>query len=294
MSDFAVAPPMRATIFWSNFSRNRSAVVGLAVLVALISVALLAGFIAPHDPIQQYRSSILSPPAWMAGGDSRFLLGTDDIGRDMLSRLIHGARLSLLLGIAIVALALIVGCSIGLIAAFAGGVIDAALMRTIDIILVLPGLVLAVIIVAIAGPGLTSAIIAITIVTMPGFARQTRAAVLREMSREYYDASRCAGAGFLHLALWTVVPNCLSPIIIQATLSIATAILDAAALGFLGLGVQPPTPEWGTMLSGSLSFLQSAWWMVTFPGACILFTVVAFNLVGDGLRDALDPKLRRA
>lgn len=294
MSDVTFAPPMRATVFWSNFSRNRSAVIGLAVLTALISVALLADVIAPHSPIQQYRDSILAPPAWLAGGDGRFLLGTDDIGRDMLSRLIHGARLSLLLGIAIVALALIVGCSIGLIAAFAGGVVDAALMRTIDIILVLPGLVLAVIIVAIAGPGLTSAIIAITIVTMPGFARQTRAAVLREMSREYYDASRCAGAGFLHLALWTVLPNCLSPIIIQATLSIATAILDAAALGFLGLGVQPPTPEWGTMLSGSLSFLQSAWWMVTFPGACILLTVVSFNLVGDGLRDALDPKLRRA
>ena len=214
-------------------------------------------------------------------------------GRDVLSRLIYGARLSLLIGISVVALSLSVGTVLGLVAAFTGGLVDVAIMRLMDIVLVFPSLLLAIVIVAILGPGLFNAMIAVAIVMLPSYARLTRAAALSELARDYVTATRCAGAGPLRLMFNTVLPNCLAPLIVQATLGFATAILDAASLGFLGLGAQPPTPEWGTMLAGALQFYQRAWWVLAFPGLAILLTVLAFNLFGDGLRDALDPKLRR-
>ncbi|MDF2809599.1 MAG: dipeptide transporter permease DppC [Microvirga sp.] len=285
--------PSRAAELWKSFARNRAALVSSVVLVVLVLLAICASVVAPHDPIEQFRNDILLPPAWLEGGKVAFPLGTDDIGRDILSRLLHGAQLSILIGIIVVTISLVVGCALGLVAAFFGGLIDTAIMRVMDILLVFPGLVLAVVVVAVVGPGLFNAMLAVAIVMMPSFTRLTRASALRELSREYVSASRSAGAGRFHLMVRTVFPNCVAPLIIQATLGFANAILDAAALGFLGLGAQPPTPEWGTMLSGSLAYLQSAWWMVTFPGACILVTVICFNLVGDGLRDALDPKLRR-
>jgi dipeptide transport system permease protein len=280
-------------LFWRSFSENRGAVLGLFLMGALIVVSLLADVAAPHAPIEQFRDHFLVPPVWQAGGSDNFLLGTDDVGRDMLSRLIFGARLSLVIGFSVASLALIVGTSLGLVAAFAGGLVDILIVRIMDILLVFPSLLLAIVIVAILGPGLFNAMLAVVVVTLPGYTRLARASALSELSRDYVTATRGAGAGTLRLMFDTVLPNCAAPLIVQVSLGFATAILDAAALGFLGLGAQPPTPEWGTMLAGALQYYQRAWWVLAFPGIAILLTVLAFNLLGDGLRDALDPKLKR-
>lgn len=287
------APPGPFREVWQDFSRNRGALLGLAIVVLLVLAAVFADVVAPHSPIEQFRSHVLVPPAWQEGGSWLFPLGTDDIGRDILSRLIHGARLSLFIGLIVVTLSLVVGVSLGLAAGYYGGALDILVMRAMDILLALPSLLLAIVVAAILGPGLVNVAIAVSVVIVPHYARLTRAAVLAEKNREYVTAARVAGAGDLRLMVVTILPNCLAPLIVQATLGFSTAILDAAALGFLGLGAQPPTPEWGTMLSSSLQFLQRAWWVVTFPGLAILITVLAFNLMGDGLRDALDPKLKR-
>ena len=290
----ATAPmPGGLTLFWRSFSENRGAVVGLFLMIILVIVAALADVVAPHSPIEQFREHFLTPPIWEQGGDSSFPLGTDDVGRDMLSRLIYGARLSLIIGFSVATLALIVGTTLGLTGAFLGGIVDILIMRIMDILLVFPSLLLAIVIVAILGPGLFNAMLAVVIVTLPGYTRLARASALSELSRDYVSATRSAGASTLRLMFSTVLPNCVAPLIVQVSLGFATAILDAAALGFLGLGAQPPTPEWGTMLSGALQFYQRAWWVLAFPGFAILLTVLAFNLFGDGLRDALDPKLKR-
>ena len=280
--------------FWFYFSANRGAVIGLVLFVALILLALLAPLIAPHSPTMQYRDALLVPPGWTEGGRSGFWLGTDAVGRDMLSRLLYGARYSLFIGVVVVSIALTGGVIIGLLAGFFGGWVDALLMRLMDIILAFPSLLLALVLVAVLGPGLTNAMIAIALVLQPHFARLTRAAVMAEKNREYVTAARVAGAGPVWLMLRTILPNCLAPLIVQATLSFSSAILDAAALGFLGMGAQPPTPEWGTMLAEAREFILRAWWVVTLPGLAILLTVLAINLMGDGLRDALDPKLKRS
>jgi len=287
------APPHPLVEIWCDFSRNRGAMLGLALIVIVTFVAVFADVVAPYGPAEQFRDAFLSPPSWLAGGDPRFFLGTDDVGRDILSRLIYGARLSLTIGAVVVTLALAVGVTLGLCAGFFGGLVDIAVMRLMDIMLALPALLLAIVIVAVLGPGLTNAMIAVTVVVVPHYARLTRGAVLSELNRDYVTASRVAGAGPLRLMFITVLPNCMAPLIVQATLGFSGAILDAAALGFLGLGAQPPTPEWGSMLANALQFIQRAWWVVTFPGLAILVTVLAFNLMGDGLRDALDPKLKR-
>lgn len=279
--------------FWRGFAENRGAVLGVILLVVLIVVALLAELVAPHSPIEQFRQSFLTPPIWQEGGDWSFLLGTDDVGRDILSRLIYGARLSILIGLMVVALSLSLGTVLGLTAAFAGGIVDVAIMRVMDVVLVFPSILLAIVIVAILGPGLFNAMIAVAIVTLPSYTRLVRASAMSELSRDYVTATRSAGASTFRLMFDTVLPNCAAPLIVQASLGFSTAILDAAALGFLGLGAQPPTPEWGTMLAGALQYYQRAWWVLTFPGLSILLTVLAFNLFGDGLRDALDPKLKR-
>ena len=243
--------------------------------------------------MEQFREHFLTPPVWQAGGLWRFPLGTDDLGRDMLSRLIFGARLSLLTGLVVVTLSLAIGTTLGLLAASAGGAVDAAVMRLMDIVLAFPSLLLAIVIVAILGPGLLNAMLAVAVVTLPNYTRVVRAAALGELRRDYVVATRGAGAGPVRLALRTILPNCLAPLIVQASLGFSGAILEAASLGFLGLGAQPPTPEWGTMLAGALQYYQRAWWLLAFPGLAILATVLSFNLVGDGLRDALDPRLRR-
>ena len=280
--------------FWFYFSENRGAVIGLWIFLALVLIAILAPLIAPHAPNEQYRDALLVPPVWEEGGDWRFLLGTDPVGRDMLSRLIYGAQFSLFIGVVVVTLAVSGGVSIGLIAGYYRGAVDTIIMRIMDVILAFPSLLLALVLVAILGPGLLNAMIAIAIVLQPHFVRLTRASVMNEINREYVISAKVAGASPFYLMTRTILPNCLGPVTVQATLSFSNAILDAAALGFLGMGAQPPTPEWGTMLAEAREFILRAWWVVTFPGLAILITVLAINLMGDGLRDALDPKLKRS
>ncbi len=286
---------MSATLAQPRFPLLRSllsspgAALGLFIMLALVVIAAAAPALAPHGPAEQFRQNFLAPPFQLRN----FPLGTDSLGRDMLSRLIYGARLSLIIGAAVVALSLTIGTCLGLLAAFLGGVVDIVIMRVMDVLLVFPSLLLAIVVVAILGPGLTNAMLAVAVVLLPAYVRLSRASALVELSREYVIATKAAGARMLRLMLLVVLPNCLAPLIVQATLGFSSAILDAAALGFLGLGAQPPTPEWGTMLADALQFYQRAWWLLTFPGLAILVTVMAFNLLGDGLRDALDPKLRR-
>jgi len=280
--------------FWFYFSENRGAVAGFAVVLAVALTALFADFIAPHSPVEQFRDHLLQPPAWQDGGSWTFPLGTDAVGRDMLSRLIHGAQYSLLIGCIVVVLSLTFGVLLGLVAGFSGRVVETAIMRVMDVILSFPSLLLALVLVAILGPSLGNAMIAVAVVILPHFVRLTRASVLAEKSRDYVTASRVAGAGTARLMFSAVLPNCMAPLIVQATLSFSTAILDAAALGFLGMGAQPPTPEWGTLLADSRDLILRAWWAVTFPGLMILITVLSINLMGDGLRDALDPRLKRS
>lgn len=295
MSDISLPKlPSALAEFWHYFSENRGAVIGLWVFLALILIAILAPLIAPHDPTAQARDALLMPPVWADGGRWTYLLGTDAIGRDLLSRLLFGARFSLFIGLVVVTIALTGGIALGLVAGFFGGWIDSVIMRVMDVVLAFPSLLLALVLVAILGPGLTNAMIAIALVLQPHFARLTRAAVMAEKNREYVMAARVAGASKLRLMFRTILPNCLGPLIVQGTLSFSNAILDAAALGFLGMGAQPPTPEWGTMLAEAREFILRAPWVVTFPGIAILITVLAINLVGDGLRDALDPKLKRS
>ena len=280
--------------FWYYFSQNKGAVIGLYVFAIIAIIAIFAPVFAPHSPSLQNREALLMPPFWQDGGQLTYLLGTDAVGRDVLSRLIYGARYSLFIGLVVVTLSVSVGVLIGLIAGFFRGWIDTAIMRVMDVILAFPSLLLALVLVAILGPGLMNAMIAIALILQPHFVRLTRAAVLSEREREYVVSARVAGASRLRLMFVTILPNCLAPLIVQATLSFSSAILDAAALGFLGMGAQPPTPEWGTMLAEAREFILRAWWVVTFPGLAILITVLAINLVGDGLRDALDPKLKRS
>jgi dipeptide transport system permease protein len=286
-------PPHPLKEFWGYFSANHGAVAGLVIIVAVFLVALFADLIAPHSPYLTDSSVFLKPPSWQEGGALAYPLGTDAIGRDILSRLIYGARLSLLIGVAVVALSIAVGIVLGLVAGFAKGVTEIAIMRAMDIILTLPSLLLAIVIVAILGPGIMNAMLAVAVVVLPHYVRITRAAVIAETSKDYVTAAKVSGAGTLRLMFKEVLPNCTAPLIVQASLGVSTAILDAAALGFLGLGAQPPAPEWGTMLADAREFVLRAWWVVTFPGLAILITVLAFNLLGDGLRDAFDPKLKR-
>jgi dipeptide transport system permease protein len=292
--DLALKYPSPLKEFWQGFSYNKGAVLGLAFLVLVVFAAVFAPLVAPYSPIEQYRDAMLAPPAWADGGSSRFLLGTDEIGRDMLSRLIYGARLSLMIGLSSVLSSLIPGTVLGLLAAFYPKVLGPAIMRLMDVMMALPSLLLAIAIVAILGPSMLNTIIAIAVVALPGYVRLVRASAMTEMGRDYVTASRVAGAGTLRLMFVTVLPNCMAPLIVHATMSFSSAILDAAALGFLGMGVQPPSPEWGAMLSSARDYIERAWWVVSWPGLTILLSVLAINLIGDGLRDALDPKLKRA
>ena len=280
--------------FWFYFSASKTAVAGLIFLILVILMALFADVISPHGPAEQYREFAKLPPAWMEDGQLQFFLGTDYAGRDMLSRIIHGSRLSLLAGCVVVVLSMSIGVLLGLIAGYRGGWIETLIMRVMDTIMAVPGLLLALVLVAILGPGLLNAMVAIAITYTPSFVRLTRASTLSELNRDYVTASKVAGAGPARLMFISILPNCMAPIIVQGTLSFSTAILDTAALGFLGMGAQAPIPEWGTLIAENRDLIMSAPWTVTFPGIAILLAVLAINLVGDGLRDALDPKLKRS
>jgi len=284
--------PLRA--FWAAFRENRGALAGFVVVLFIVLMAIGADFIAPHSPTEQFREAVRAVPMWAEGGSSRFVLGTDSLGRDMLSRLIHGARISLFIGLAVMGVSFVIGVALGLACVALGSVVDVVVTRAMDLIMAVPSLVLAILVVAVLGPSLTNTIVAVSIVTLPRYVRLVRASAMAELGKDYVVAARVAGVGRLRLMLSTVLPNCLSPLIVQAALGVSDAILEAAALGFLGLGAQPPTAEWGTMLADAREFIRSNPWLVTLPGLAILVTVVSINLMGDGLRDALDPKMRRS
>jgi dipeptide transport system permease protein len=285
--------PSPAREFWQGFSANRGAFAALIVFALIAVASVLSPLIAPHSPIEQFREQMLQPPVWAEAGSWQFILGTDELGRDILSRLLHGGRVSLGIGLASVLLSLLPGVLLGLLAAFYQQLVSPLIMRVMDIMLALPALLLAICVITVLGPGLINTVIAIAIGALPGYTRLTRAAALAEISKDYVTASRVAGASTARLMFVTVLPNCMAPLIVNATLSFSSAILETAGLGFLGLGVQAPTPEWGTMLSAARDYIERAPWVVTLPGLTILVSVLAINLMGDGLRDALDPKLKR-
>ena len=272
--------------------RNKTAVAGLLVITLFVLTAILAPFLSPHNPVEASLYDQIKPPIWAEGGTWTNILGTDDLGRDILSRLVYGARVSLLVALATVGIAVFFGSILGAISGYYKGSIDNIIMRFMDILLAFPHILLAIVIMAYLGPGLTNAMIAIGIIYIPRFARIVRASVLEECEKDYVTASKSVGARDWRIIFVTIFPNCLAPLIVQTTLGFASAILDAAALGFLGLGAQPPTPEWGAMIAMGRSHILRAWWVMTFPGIAILFAVLGFNLFGDGLRDALDPRLR--
>ncbi|WP_169940278.1 ABC transporter permease subunit [Campylobacter sp. RM15925] len=275
-----------------QFTKNYFAMFGLFIVLVLIVCAIFAPLIAPFDPNEQNLAMRLLPPIYENGANSAYILGTDDFGRDLLSRIIYGARVSIMIGFISVVISLAIGLLLGILAGYYGGLIDLIIMRIVDIMLAIPAILLAIVIVAILGPSLYNAMIAIGIVGIPTYARIIRASVLAEKEKEYVIASRINGSSDLRLMLLVILPNCLSPIIVQATMGFASAVLEAAGLSFLGLGAQPPLAEWGAMLSNSLQYITTAPWMILYPGLAIFLTVLGFNLIGDALTDALDPKLR--
>ncbi len=271
---------------WRRLRRNKLAVIGMVILGIFLFCAIFAPWVAPYDPLEQNLVRRREPPS------REHLLGLDEVGRDILSRIIFGARVSLQVGVASVSMAIIVGALLGAISGFLGGWVDNVIMRLMDIMLAFPSLLLAIAIVAILGPGLLNMLYAIAFVSIPTYARIVRASVLANKEQEYVTAARAIGCSSFHILFKHIMPNSLTPLIVQGTLGIATAILDAAGLSFLGLGAQPPTPEWGAMLGQGRGSVFTAPHIVLFPGLAIMLTVLGFNLLGDGLRDALDPRLR--
>ena len=267
-----------------HFKRHRLALFGAGIVLALVAAAVLAPVLAPHHPLEQHPYQRLQTPS-LANP-----LGTDDFGRDILSRIIYGARISLRIGLVSISIALTVGTLLGLVAGYRGGLVDASVMRLMDMVLAFPSILLALAVVAMIGPGIENVMVAVSIVMVPQYARLVRATVLSIREKAYIEAARALGAGDMHVIWHNVLPNCAAPLVVQSTLSLGTAILDAAGLSFLGLGAQPPTPEWGSMLSGGRELLLKAPWVMAFPGLAIFIVVLGLNLLGDGLRDALDPR----
>jgi peptide/nickel transport system permease protein len=272
---------------WRRFRRDRAAMVGGAIVVVLVIIAVLAPWIAPWDYTQQVMTNRNTPP----GGAN--ILGTDSLGRDVLSRLMIGARISLSVGLISVGISATVGVAIGAVAGYAGGKTDLALMWVMDLVLAFPSLLLAITVASALGPSVTNAMIAIGIVGIPGFARQVRSSVLSIRGQEFVEAARTIGAGSPRIIALHIVPNVMAVVIVRATASLGFAILTEASLSFLGLGAQPPDPSWGGMLNEGRDAIRRASHLMTLPGLCIMMTVLAFNLLGDGLRDALDPRLKR-
>ncbi|MCL6553505.1 MAG: ABC transporter permease [Firmicutes bacterium] len=271
---------------WRRFRRNRLALAGLVIVSLLVVAAVFAPWLAPADPARQVLEDKRTPPG------PKYLLGADEFGRDIASRLIYGSRVALLVGVVSVLIALVLGTLLGTLAGYLGGGVDEVLMRALDVLLAFPYLLLAIAIVSALGPGLENTILAVGIWATPGFARVIRGSVLSLKEQEYVAAARALGAGTLRIVVRHILPNCVSIVIVYSALYMASAILLEAALSFLGLGVQPPTPSWGLMVSTGRDFLLLAPHIATFPGLAIALAVLGFNLLGDGLRDALDPRLR--
>lgn len=271
---------------WRRLCKNKSAMFGLAVLLIMIICALAADLISPYPYDLQDYAHIFELPS------KAHWLGTDNFGRDILSRVIHGARISLLVGFSSIITAIIVGGLLGAVSGYYGGKLDNILMRAMDILMSIPGMLMAISLAAAMGPGLTNMVIAIAIADIPGYARVVRSSVLTIKDQEYIEAAQSIGASSPRIILKHIIPNCVAPIIVQATLGMAGAILSASSLSFLGLGIQPPTPEWGSMLSSARQYIMNYPHMCIFPGVAIMITIFALNMLGDGLRDALDPRLK--
>jgi len=269
---------------WRRLKRRKGAMVGLAVILIVVAAAVLAPWIAPYDPIQQSWSAVRKAPS------AAHWFGTDEVGRDVLARVLYGARASLLAGVMSVAIAIAIGVPVGLFAGYFGGLVDLAVSRVTDAMLACPFLILAIAFAAFLGPSLTNAMIAIGITTTPIFVRLTRGQVLTTKAEDYVEAARAVGNPHWRIAVRHILPNVLPQLLVQATLTIAAAIIAEASLSFLGLGQQPPAPSWGSMLNSAQRFLATAPWMAVWPGLAIFVTVLSFNLLGDGLRDALDPR----
>ncbi len=279
-----------------RFKYNKSAVFGLIIILFMVFCAIAADFIAPNDPYPSppLLANKLKPGFWSDNGAPGMPLGSDGLGRCVLSRIIYGARVSLTAGFVAVAIAMVLGITFGILSGYFGGWVDAVIMRIVDIMFAFPALLLAIVIVAVAGQGLEKTMIAIGIVYSPQMARIIRSSVLYIKEMEYIEVQKAIGSSHWRIIFRHILPNSIAPVIVYGTLMLASAILDCAALGFLGLGAQPPIPEWGAMLADSYSFIVSgAWWAATFPGIAILLTVLGFNLLGDGLRDILDPRLKQ-
>jgi peptide/nickel transport system permease protein len=269
-----------------GLGRQRGAIVGLVILGGLALMALGAPWLSPRDPIRTAARDALQPPG------ARFVLGSDQFGRDVASRVLHGARVSLTVGLISVSIAVALGAPLGLVSGYYGGRLDGLIMRVMDVLLAFPGILLALAIVSVLTPGLTNVMIAVGLSAVPTYARLVRASVLSARENLYVEAARALGGRDVGILTRYILPNVVAPLIVTATLGLGTAILSAAALGFLGLGSQPPQPEWGRMLSEGRDYLREAWWISTFPGLGIMLTVLAMNLLGDGLRDVLDPRLQ--
>jgi peptide/nickel transport system permease protein len=270
----------------ASLVHQRGALLGLLILAALGTMAVAAPWLATRDPIRTAAREALQPPG------ARFLLGSDQFGRDVASRVVYGARVSLLVGLISVSIAVALGAPLGLVSGYYGGRLDALIMRVMDVLLAFPGILLALAIVSVLSPGLGNVMIAVGLSAVPGYARLVRATVLAARENLYVEAARALGGRDGGILVRDILPNVVAPLIVTATLGLGGAILSAAALSFLGLGSQPPQPEWGRMLSEGRDYLREAWWISTFPGLGILLTVLAMNLVGDGLRDVLDPRLK--
>jgi peptide/nickel transport system permease protein len=284
----AVRVPRRrlAALSWRRLWGHSSFVVGAVIVTAIIAAAIFAPFFAPSSPIEQsFRDQLLQP-------SRAHFFGTDEFGRDIFSRVVYGARIALVVGVVADGISALLGIVLGVVSGYFGQRVDAVLMRTVDVLLAFPYLLLAMIVVAILGPSLINAMIAIGIVYTPQFARIVRGVVLQIKEEDFVEAARAVGAGPLQILGRHILPNILSPIIVMATLTVGFMIVETAGLSFLGLGASPPTPEWGSMLATGRSFMLTAPWIATFPGVAILVTVIGFNLIGDGLRDLLDPRLR--
>lgn len=274
------------SMFWRRLRRNRAALIGGGLVLFFVILAVLADVVAPYDPMASNFRARYAVPSW------DHWLGADGLGRDMLSRIIHGARYSLLTGLISVGIAFSVGSLLGLIAGYFRGIVDTIIMRFMDVLLAFPGILLAIAIISVLGRGLTNAMIAVGIYSIPAFARVLRSSVLEKREEEYVQAARAGGSSSGRIIFRHVLPNALAPVLVLATMRLGSAILAAASLSFVGLGAQPPMPEWGAMLSAGKDVLRTAPHVTLFPGIAILLTVIGFNLFGDGLRDALDPKSR--
>lgn len=271
---------------WYRFRKRPVAVIGLLIVLGCILIALITPWVAPFDPYTPDFNSILAKPG------AKHILGTDELGRDIFSRILYGSRISLMVGLVTVALAALVGVPLGLIAGYYGGTLDNIVMRVIDVLMAFPSILLAIVIVSILGPNLRNAVIAVSVFTVPAFARLARGEVLSIKNQEYIEAAKAMGANDAWIILWHILPNIISPLIVWSTLNVSSAILTAAGLGFLGLGAQPPSPEWGTMLAKGREYLLVAPHLTTYTGLAILVLALGLNLMGDGLRDILDPKLK--